>query len=122
MAFGQANHAPVATIIDSFKKGCLLRDEGYTYMDDNLSDQGLGLIRGSLRELDAIGPHSRDALIPLWNDPSAAIRVYAAAALVRVIPERALAVLNEISDFCLEDARMTASRLLILYEHSDLNF
>ena len=108
-------------IVNRFKKGALLDDEGYVYSEPDLSVEGLNLIRQSLKELDAIGPRGRDVLVPLLDDPAAAIRVYAAAALVKTIPDRALAVLHEIRDRSLSDAHMTASRLLILYETGDLD-
>jgi hypothetical protein len=117
-----ASRLPIDAAIANFKKGCLSYDEGCTFMEDDLCDKGLALIRGSLRELDSHGPHAREALIPLLDDPSAAIQVYAAASLVKIAPERALALLRHIGDFSFEEARMTACRLLILHENGGLNY
>ncbi len=75
-----------------------------------------------MKELDALGPHGRDALIPLLEDSQPAVRVWAAAALLKIIPERALAVLHEIKTRSLSDARMIACRLLILYEEGQLDY
>ena len=115
------NHISIGSILDRFKTGALLNAEGRYYSDRKLSDEGLRLIRQSLKELDSLGPDSRNALIPLLDDPTPIIRVRAAASLVNIIPERALAVLEEIRDRSLSDANSTASNVLILYEQGLLN-
>jgi hypothetical protein len=46
--------------------------------------------------LDSLGAEGRFALIPLLDDTDQGIRVVAAAYLLKVIPERAIAVLKEI--------------------------
>lgn len=115
------NHSSIESILERFKEGALLNAEGRYYDDPKLCNDGLRLIRQSLKELDAIGADSRKALIPLLDDPTPIIRVRTAASLVKIIPERALAVLEEIRDRSLSDANSTASNLLILYEQGLLN-
>jgi hypothetical protein len=112
----------IAVILDRFKMGAHMDEEATVYNDQKIGVEGLKLIRQSLKELDARGPHGRDVLIPLLSDPEPSSRVWAAAALINVIPERALAVLHEIRDFSFSDACMTAGNLLILHGQGRLNY
>ena len=47
-------------------------------------------------DLDSFGAEGRLALVPLLDDADQGVRVFAAADLLRVMPERAVAVLEEI--------------------------
>lgn len=74
----------------------------------------------NLPATQALGPQGRQALIPLLEHSPPCVRAYAAAALVKIIPERALSVLYEIRDRSVSNANMTAARLLIIYEEGNL--
>lgn len=110
-----------ADILLRYKRGVFMEDEGYLNSESELADEGAALIRKSLKELDALGPNARDALIPLLDDSSVAVRAWTAAALVKIMPERTLAILHDICDRSLSDSRMTACHFLTLYEQGRLN-
>jgi hypothetical protein len=118
MSLRQASN--VATIIERFKMGALLVDEARENFDADTEIEGIKMIRESLKELDTPGPDGRNALVPLLDDPAPAIRAYAAGALVKIVPDRALTVLHEIRDRCLTVAHLIAGNLLILHEHGGL--
>ena len=116
MTYNQTHDAGVAAILDFFKNGALMMEEADLYMEREMGFEGRKMITQSLKDLDAFGPNGRDPLIPLLDDPAPAVRIWAAAALIKIIPDRALAVLYEFRDRSLYDGRMQACRLLILHE------
>ncbi len=115
------DQARVASLVERFKTGALLFEEGHEDEDNDLQEKGRAAAHGAVRELDALGPHGRDALIPLLDDPDPGIRVCAAAHLVNVMPQRAVTVLKDIQDRCMTRAHMTASYLLWQHEHGELD-
>jgi hypothetical protein len=58
--------------------------------------------------------------LPLLEDPDWSIRVFAAGYLLKIAPHRAMPVLTEISELCLNQARFTASRFLDRYKSGEL--
>lgn len=67
------------------------------------------------RDLDSFGVDGRFALIPLLDDADQGIRTFAAADLLKVIPERASAVLEEIRKGPTYFPRLAAGRFLASY-------
>ncbi len=68
-----------------------------------------------VESLDTFGAEGRLALIPLLDDPDQGIRTFAAADLLKVIPERAVAVLKEIERGPTYFPRITAGNFLESY-------
>jgi hypothetical protein len=68
-----------------------------------------------IEALDFFGGDGRLALIPLLDDADQGIRVGAAAYLLKVMPERAIAVLEEIRKGSTIFPRLTAGEVLDSY-------
>jgi hypothetical protein len=110
-----------AFLIERFKHAALVAHYGHEDEDDALQIAGINAAERAVQGLDAIGPDGRRALIPLLDDPDWGIRAYTAGYLVRLFPDRALAVLEEISTRAPTAARMTACRMQIAHEQGRLN-
>jgi hypothetical protein len=114
------NEKSIPQLVEQFKAGAILYHQGLE--DEKLAVQKRGQknVFSAIQSLDAIGPEGRNNLIPLLEDPDPGVRVYAAGTLVKVIPERALAVLKEIDDFGTTRAHMTAYHMLRSHRLGDL--
>jgi len=110
-----------AFLIERFKHAALVAHYGHEDEDDPMQIAGIKAAERAAQGLDAMGPDGRRALVPLLDDPDWGIRAYAAGYLVRLFPERALAVLEEISARCPTAARMTACRMQIAHEQARLH-
>jgi hypothetical protein len=89
-------HPTIPDLVEKFKQSAIAY---YSACDDeNFRKQKVEVERGNkiVEALDAFGAEGRLALIPLLDDPDQGIRVVAAAFLLKVIPGRATAVLEEI--------------------------
>lgn len=111
------DEASISYLIEQFKAGAILYHQGLE--DEKLAVQKRGQksVLSAIQALDALGPHGRDSLIPLLEHSDPGVRVYAAGALLKVIPERALAVLEEIDNFGLTRAHMSAFQMLWSHKH-----
>jgi hypothetical protein len=109
-------------LIEQFKRAAIVVDFGYIDEDHAMQRAGIRSARQAIMVLDTCGPDARQALVPLLEDPNPAIRVYAAGFLLKVMPERALPVLKEIDEHCMERTTMTAFRILRRYERGDLDW
>jgi hypothetical protein len=109
------NQDQMHAIVEQFKRGANRYHEGREDEDIQVQGEGKKDVFSALRALDALGPHGRDALIPLLDDPNPGIRVYAAGSLVKRMPELALPVLEDIKDYCITLAHRSASDMLWKY-------
>jgi hypothetical protein len=91
-------------------------DYGCQDEDHGIQRAAWKAIDRTLAEMDVFGPDARRFLIPLLDDPDPAIRVMAGAGLLKIMPERAIKVLNDIEQNCLERTRWTAYRVLYSYK------
>jgi hypothetical protein len=107
-------------VVEQFKRGAIVAHFGYEDEDRAMQRVGLKSAHRAVQILDTEGDDGRLALVPLLEDPDWGIRVLAAGYLVKVIPERALAVLQEIDEQCPTRARMTASHMLWDHKHGYL--
>lgn len=92
----KAVHPAIPDLIENFKQSAIAY---YSACDDeNFRKQKVEVEDGNkiVEALDAFGVEGRLALIPLLDVADQAIRVVAAAFLLKVIPDRATAVLEEI--------------------------
>lgn len=111
----------LAFLIERFKRAAIVTDFGYEDKDDAMQCAGIDALHRAVGGLDAIGPQARLALVPLLDDPNWGIRVFAAGYLVKLIPERALMVLNDIRARCPTSAQMTAFHMVRRHENGELN-
>ena len=102
----------IAAIFDRFRAAALLYQHGLFLRSNRIESKGLDGIQAAKKELDALGPDGRRELIPLLDDPDPGIRVMATPYVYPFVPERVLAVLNEIDKNCETDATMTAFHYL----------
>ena len=73
---GDIQYQPqIAALLDRFKAGAQLYAESIEIEDNEAADEGKMSSRAAVQALDAKGPHGRDVLIPLLDDPDPAIRV-----------------------------------------------
>jgi hypothetical protein len=108
-------------LIDQFKRAAVVCDFGYRDEDNAMQLAGLRSADRAVQALEASESAGRKELAALLSDPDPAIRVLAAGYLVKVMPDKALEVLEDIRERCLTEARMTASRMLRNYERGDFN-
>jgi hypothetical protein len=105
----------ISDLVQNFKKSTI---DYYTARDDDdFKKQETAGIRVNkiVEALDAFGAEGRLALIPLLDDTDQGIRTFAAADLLKVIPERAVAVLKEIERGPTYFPRITAGNFLESY-------
>ncbi len=107
-------------LIGRFKRAAIVTHFGYEDEDAAIQRAGIASAKRAIEEIDAFGSGARLALVPLLDDPDPSIRVFAAGHLVKVTPERALAVLKEINERCPTLAQMTASDMLWRHRHGEL--
>jgi hypothetical protein len=108
-------------ILEQFKRAAIVCDYGYEDEDNEMQIAGLKSARRAVQTLEALDADGRQFLAPLLDDPNPAVQVLAAAYLVKIMPERALAVLRHLRDYCLDQPRMTAARMLRNHDRGDLN-
>ncbi len=86
----------IQDLVERFKQSAI---DYYSACDsENFARQKrvIGRTNEIIDSLDSVGSQGRLALIPLLDDSDQGVRVVAAAYLLKVIPDRALAVLKEI--------------------------
>jgi len=98
-----------------FKRAAIVYHWGYEDDDELMKQAGLRSANEAIEVLDSY-KDGRLALVPFLDDPDPSVRVMAAGYLVKVIPERALAVLKELDERCLTRAHMTAFWFLQRHE------
>ncbi|MGA8169687.1 MAG: HEAT repeat domain-containing protein [Methylocystis sp.] len=118
---GEREDPLIAYLMRQFTRAAIVAHYGYEDEDDAMQCAGIDSAKRAIKGLDLLGSKGRLALVPLLDDPDWGIRVFAAGYLVKIMPERALAVLKEIDERCPTRAHMTAFRILWSHEHGDLN-
>jgi hypothetical protein len=99
-----------------FKRAAIVYHWGYE--DDDHAMQGAG--KRSAEEAITVLDSSKDgrmALVSFLDDPDPSVRVFAAGYLVKLMPERALAVLKDLDERCVTRAHMTAFWFLQRHEN-----
>ena len=97
--------------LKKFKRGAIVYVWGYELDDEQMQGAGLKSAELAIEFFDAV-VQSRMSLVPLLDDPDLSIRVFAAGFLVKVMPERALPVLEELAERGPAFIDMTAHYLL----------
>ena len=105
----------IRDLVENFKQSTVAyysaRDD-----DDFKTQETAGTrVNKIIEALDSFGAEGRLALIPLLDDADQGIRTFAAADLLKVIPERAIAVLKEIARGPTYFPRITAGNFLDSY-------
>jgi hypothetical protein len=110
----------VPLAIEQFKRAAIVLDFGHIDEDNAMQDAGLDSAKRAVLMLDGRA-EGRKALKPLLDDPNPAIRVLAARHLLKIVPETALAVLQDVRRFYRGvEAGMSAARIIWAYERGDL--
>ena len=117
---GKDDGTAIVQLIEQFTAGAVLYHQGLEDEALRVQRKGQQAVLGAIKALDALGPHGRKSLFPLLDHPDPGVRVYAAGTLVKIIPERALAALQEIKNFGITRAHMTAFHMLQSIQDGDL--
>ena len=111
----QESKPTIQAIVEEYKQTAI---EYYAACDDeNFAKQetAVARVKRIVQDLDAIGVEGRLALIPLLDNDHQGIRVFAAADLLKLIPNRAITVLTEIRQGQTIFPRLTAGEFLRSY-------
>jgi hypothetical protein len=98
-----------------FQKGAKLYFAGRETYNTRKQSKGLDIIIRVVKALDALGSGRRDALLPLLDSSDVDVRVMAAVYSIKIVPERALALLKEIDDKGSGPTSMYAMTMLMAY-------
>jgi hypothetical protein len=99
-------------LVEKFKQSAI---DYYTACNcENFPKQKVVIARTNkiIDSLDSVGDEGRLALAPLLNDADQGTRVLAAAYLLKIIPNQAMAVLNEVEKGLTFFPRIDAGRFL----------
>ncbi len=89
----------IARLVALFKFSAELRGIGYDELDDQeTGKEATRAIFDATQQLKSIVPSGLAALTELLTDPSVCVRCYAAIHLLKVIPDKAISVLNEVEE------------------------
>jgi hypothetical protein len=99
-----------------FRRAAIVYHWGYEDEDRAMQGAGKRSAEEAITVLDSC-KDGRMALVPFLDDPDPSVRVFAAGYLVKIMPERALAVLKELDERCITQARMTAFYFLERHEN-----
>jgi hypothetical protein len=105
----------IPQLIENYKKSTM---DYYSACDaENFAKQKStgSRVNQIVQRLDSYGAEGRLALIPLLDDADQGIRTFAAADLLKVIPDRAIAVLKEIEKGPTYFPRLSAGSFLDSY-------
>jgi hypothetical protein len=108
-------------LAERFKRCAMATNFGYIDEDKALQLAGLRGIGRTIRDIDLFGPQARRALTPLLDDDDASTRAFAAKYLLKLAPERALAVLKHVEANGPTEARITAGGILFDHARGDLD-
>lgn len=111
----------VRMLVERFKRAAMATNFGYQSEDKALQLAGLRAVDRAAKWIDAFGPEARLALVPLLEEPDLSIRVFAAGYLVKIMPQRALAVLEDIRLRGPTEVRMTAASMLRRHGDGELD-
>jgi hypothetical protein len=115
---GEAPSLSIAFVAGQFKRAAMVTHFGY--QDEGMQLAGIDGVKRAIQNLDAFGADARSALVHLLDDADQLVRVLAARHLIKVLPERALAILKDIHLRGSTEARLTASAILQKYERGEL--
>jgi hypothetical protein len=119
---GKKSNLFARVLIDRFRQSAMVADFGYQQEDHAMQLAGLRAVDRAAKQLDMLcGPEGRLELVPLLDDPDMSIAVFAAGYLIKLMPERALAVLNDIERRGHVEVRMTAGSILRQHEWGALD-
>lgn len=103
----KADEVIVPMMLTQFRRAATVYHWGREQEDADMESVGIKSAQEAAEALEAC-KDGRLTLVPFLDDTDPSVRVFAAGFLVKVLPERALAVLNEMDERCPTDAHMTA--------------
>lgn len=99
-------------LAERFKRSAMATNFGYIDKDKALQLAGLRALGRTVRDIDLFGPDARRALVPLLEDEDFSTRAFAAGYLIKMLPDRALAVLQAVEASGPSEVRITAGSIL----------
>jgi len=119
---GIAEDPAARLLVGQFKRAAMATKFGYQDEDKAMQRAGLRALNRAVKGLDLLFKEKgRQALVPLLDDADLSMRAFAAGYLLKLIPERALAVLGDIRLHGENEARVAAGSLLSRYEDGKLD-
>ena len=100
---------------ESFRNGARFFHMGAYYDDISLKISGLDICRYTVERIERHMPEGRRLLEPLLDDPNPGVQVFAAGYLAQIFPERAIALLEHIKDYCETEASFTAFHFIQMH-------
>ena len=88
---------------------------GAYFGDTSLKVSGIDISRYRVERIEREVPEGRLLLETLLDDPNPGVRVFAAGYLAQIFPERAIALLGHIKDYCGTQASLTAFHFLQMH-------
>lgn len=86
-----------AEILEHFKAGAKRYHLGEMLLEPEIQKEGGDMVNAAIHALDAKGPNGREtALTPMLDDPDLHFRVEAASALIWVVPDRVIPLLEDL--------------------------
>jgi hypothetical protein len=111
--------ARVDALVMKFVEGTKLYFEGLSIFDNKRQSKGVKKLRGAAMALDEIGTGRHDALARLLDSDDPELCVMAAGYLMKVMPERALALAQKVEDMTLGHISFVATTLLFAHKWGD---
>jgi HEAT repeat protein len=101
-------------LVQRFRRAAIVTHFGHMDEDKAMESAGIKAAKRVVDHLDLYGPEGREALIPLLEDPEWNVRATTAAYLLKIMPQRAIAVLENVqANGPTPEIRMTAFRILL---------
>ena len=102
-----------------FQKGAKLYFEGRQNYNTRKQKKGLDIIIRTVKALDALGSGHRSALVPLLDTNDVEVRIMAAVYSLKIVPERALPILQDIDSNGSGPTSMYAMIMLSAYNNGE---
>lgn len=109
-------------LTERFKRAAMATKFGYQDEDKAMQRAGLRALNRAVESLDLLFKEKgREALVPLFKDADLSVRAFAAGYLLKLMPDRALAVLGDIQLRGENEAQVIAASLLRRFENGKLD-
>lgn len=109
------------SLIGKFRRAAIVYHYGAYDEDHAITRAGGRAVHRAVKAIEVCAYEGRLALLPLLDDPDPCVRVFAAGFLVKITPERALPVLQDIKESWEVMQCRTASEMLFKYGKGELN-
>jgi len=115
MSNNQSGDVNEFELLKKFREGAIIHHFGVFMADSDIQDRGMKMLFAASGVLEESHPDGLMALEPLLDDPEPGVRADAAGRMIGVIPERAIAILEELKDSDHLEASTTSRGTLLSY-------